>query len=48
MLDVIMNQHMGKHPHVNPGSTMEMWMLREQAKMVAEETVLMDIVYQYH
>ena len=48
MLDVIMNQHMGKHPHVSPGSTMEMWMLREQAKMVAEETVLMDIVYQYH
>ena len=32
----------------NPGYTMEMWKLREQAKMVAEETVLMDIVYQYH
>ncbi len=29
--------HMGKHPPVNPGSTMEMWKLREQAKTVAEE-----------
>ena len=48
MLDVMISQHMRKHPSVNPGSTMEMWMLREQAKMVAEETVLMDIVYQYH
>ena len=47
-LDVIMNQHMRKHPPVNSDSTMEMWKLREQAKMVAEETVLMDIVYQYH
>ena len=43
-----MNQHMRKHPPVNPDSTMEMWKLREQAKMVAEEAVLMDIVYRYH
>ena len=48
MLDVIISQHMGKHPPVNHGSTMEMWKLREQAKTVAEETVLTDIVYQYH
>lgn len=32
MLDVIISQHMGKHPPVNPGSTMEMWKLREQAR----------------
>ncbi|MGN0425246.1 MAG: hypothetical protein ACI4FY_08010 [Acetatifactor sp.] len=48
MLDVMISQHMRKHPLVNHGSTIEMWKLREQAKMVAEETVLMDIVYQYH
>ena len=48
MLDVMISQHMRKHPPVNPGSTMEIWKLREQAKTVAEETVLMDIVYQYH
>lgn len=48
MLDLIIGQHMGKHSPVNPGSTMEMWKLREQAKTMAEETVLMDIVYRYH
>ena len=48
MLDLIIGQHMRKHPPVNPASTMEMWKQREQAKTVAEETVLMDIVYRYH
>ena len=48
MLDVMISQHIRKHAPVNPGSTMEMWKLREQAKTVAEETVLTDIVYQYH
>ncbi|MBO5144323.1 MAG: TnpV protein [Lachnospiraceae bacterium] len=48
MLDVMISQHMRKHLPVNLGSTIEMWKLREQAKTVAEETVLMDIVYQYH
>lgn len=48
MLDVMISQYVRKHPPVNPGSTIEMWKLREQAKTVAEETVLMDIVYQYH
>ena len=48
MLDLIIGQYMRKHPPVNPGSTIEMWKLREQAKTVAEETVFMDIVYQYH
>ena len=48
MLDVMISQHMRKHPLVNHGSTIEMWKLREQARTVAEETVLMDIVYQYH
>ena len=48
MLDLIISQHMRKHPSVNRDSTIKMWKLREQAKTVAEETVLMDIVYQYH
>lgn len=48
MLDLIIGQQMKKHPSVHSGSTMEMWKLREQAKTVAEETVLMDIVYQYY
>ena len=48
MLELIIGQHMKKHPSVNYGSTMEMWKLRERARTVAEETVLKDIVYQYH
>ena len=47
MLDLIISQHMRKHLPEQPGSTIEMWKLREQAKIVAEEAVLMDIVYQY-
>ncbi len=48
MLDLIIGQHMRKYPSVNRSSTIEMWKQREQAKTVAEETVLVDIVYQYH
>ena len=48
MLDVMISQHMRKHPSEHSDSIIEMWKLREQAKIVAEETVLMDIVYQYH
>ena len=48
MLDTITGQHLKKHKPVNSGSTIEMWKLREQAKSIAEEAVLADIVYQYH
>lgn len=45
MLDRIMNEYLEKHKLADPGSTMEMWKIREQAKMQAEEVVLYDIVY---
>lgn len=48
MLDRIMQQYLQKHKPENPESTMEMWKLREQAKAMAEEVVLHDIVYCYH
>lgn len=48
MLDTIIDKHIKKHPPDNSGSTMEMWKLREQAKTMAEEVVLTDIVYRYH
>ncbi|MBD5456740.1 MAG: TnpV protein [Lachnospiraceae bacterium] len=48
MLDRIMQQYLQKHKPGNPDSTMEMWQLREQAKAMAEEVVLQDIVYCYH
>ena len=48
LLDRIMQQYLQKHKPKNPDSTMEMWQLREQAKAMAEEVVLHDIVYCYH
>lgn len=48
LLDRIMQQYLQKHKPENPDSTMEMWQFREQAKAMAEEVVLHDIVYCYH
>lgn len=47
MLDRIMQQYL-KSIKQNPDSTMEMWQFQEQAKVMAEEVVLQDIVYCYH
>lgn len=48
MLEKIVNQYLAKHKPQNSASTMEMWRLREQAKQMAEEVMLSDIVCQYH
>ena len=48
MLEGIVNQYLVKHKPQNSASTMEIWRLREQAKQMAEELVLSDIVRQYH
>lgn len=45
MLDVIMNQYMNNHKPDNPDSTIEMWKLREQAKIQAEEVIFHDIIF---
>lgn len=45
MLDAIMNQYMNNHKPDNPDSTIEMWKLREQAKMQAEEVIFHDIIF---
>lgn len=45
MLDVIMNHYMNNHKPDNPKSTIEMWKLREQAKMQAEEVIFHDIIF---
>ena len=47
MLESIENKYLEKSKPVNPSSTMEMWKLREQARMAAEEEVLSAIVYHY-
>ena len=48
MLEGIVNLYLAKHKLQNSASTMEMWRLREQAKQMAEEVVLSDVVRQYH
>ena len=48
MLDRIVSKYLEKHPPIDPNSTMEMWQIREQAKMMAEEIIFHDIVNQYH
>ena len=48
MLDSIVSKYLEKHPPIDPNSTMEMWQIREQAKMIAEEMIFQDIVNQVH
>lgn len=48
MLDSIVAKYLIKHPPVDPNSTMEMWQIRKQAKMMAEEIIFHDIVNQFH
>lgn len=48
LLERIMQKYLQKHKPENPDSTMEMWQLWEQAKAMAEEVVLQDVVYCYH
>ena len=48
MMEQLQKQYLKKNKPQNPSSTMEMWKLREQAKMMAEEIVLAEIVLKYH
>ncbi len=48
MLYGIMASFLATHVAVDPKSTMENWKLREQAKQIAEEIVLHEIVCCYH
>ena len=48
LLETLMEQYLAKHKPQNPSSTMEMWRLREQAKMQAEEVVLSQVVMRFH
>ena len=48
VLDTMLQAYLKKHKPKNPDSTMEMWRLREQARAIAEEFILEDIVYRFH
>lgn len=48
MLDGIVEKYLAEHKPGDTHSTMEMWKLREQAKLFAEEVIYGEIVYKYH
>lgn len=48
LLNQMMEKYLAQNQPKNPNSTMEMWRIREQAKMQAEEIVLRDYVYHNH
>lgn len=48
LLDNIENLWLKKHKPKNPGSFTEQLQLRTQARMMAEEIVLADVVMQFH
>ena len=48
MLDVVVEKYLAKHKPKDTHSTMEMWKLREQAKIQAEEVVLSQVVMKFH
>lgn len=45
MQDVIVGKYLKKHKPKNPHSTMEIWEIRQQAQMQAEEIVLASVIY---
>ena len=47
MADTIIEKYLREHIVEDTSSTMEMWRLREQARMVAEEVVLVDVINRY-
>ena len=47
VLDSMVQAYLKKHKPENPDSTMEMWRLREQARAIAEEFILEDIVCRF-
>ena len=48
VLDTMVQVYLKKHKPKNPESTMEMWRLREQARAIAEEFILEDIICRFH
>ena len=48
LLDTLIADYLEKNKPQNPNSTMEMWNLREQAWMQAEEIVKHQVIYKFH
>lgn len=48
MMELLEAGYLKDNPPKDPGSTMEMWHIREQARMQAEEVVMAEIVMKFH
>ena len=48
MMEMLETDYLKNHPPKDPDSTTEMWSLREQARMQAEETVMAQAVMKFH
>ena len=48
MLDSLMEKYLEKHKPENPESTMEMFHIRKQGMMEAEEIIRHDLINQFH
>ena len=48
MVDQMMEKYLETHKPYNPNSIMEMWKIRKQGLMIAEEIVIHDLINTYH
>ena len=48
MMDVLEDRYLQNNPPKDRNSTMEMWQIRQQARMQAEETVMNEVVLRFH
>ena len=48
MMDELENSYLKNNPPGDRNSTMEMWQLRQQARMQAEEIVMKEVVMKFH
>ena len=48
MMDALEGSYLKNNPPKDKNSSMEMWQLRQQARMQAEETVMSEVVMQFH
>ena len=47
-MEILENSFLERNRPENPESTMELWQLRQQARMQAEETVMAETVLKFH
>ncbi|MCD7907310.1 MAG: TnpV protein [Clostridium sp.] len=46
--DLLISAYLESNPPADRNSTMEMWQIRQQAQLQAEEIVIQEVINQYH